>query len=259
MIEQVSSIPLNTHLYIIDNSPHTEIGEHTDGSITRISTGRNLGYGKAHNLAIKRSLGLSKYHLISNTDIRFAGADIPTLLEKLESNDDVGMVAPRVRYPDGSLQHLCRIFPVPADLVAKRLFGWSRWGKARVHRYELKGWKYDRAMEIPFLSGCFMLARRAVLEKTNGFDERFFLYFEDLDLSRRMGMISKTMFEPAVEIIHDYRSKNSKNRKLLLYLIVSGVRYFCKWGWIVDDYRTRVNRRTLDGLSRDGSFAERAS
>ena len=250
MQEQVATIPLKVHLYIIDNSPDLNPQDHTNNNITRISTGKNLGYGKAHNLAIRRSTGHSDYHLIANTDISFNGNDLVVLLSHIQKCPDIGLIAPRVVYPNGSLQHLCRLLPAPLDLVGRRFFGWSKWAVRRDEIYELRHWDYKRQADIPFISGCFMLARRSILESVHGFDERFFLYFEDLDLSRRISEISRCVFFPGVEITHQYRSKTSNNKMLIAYLICSGIRYFNKWGWFFDSYRKSVNLRTLNVISR---------
>jgi GT2 family glycosyltransferase len=246
IIAQVKATPLRTHLYLIDNSPGLREGEYVGDGVTTIVTGRNLGYGAAHNIAIKRSR--SAVHLIANTDVVFDPHVIPGLLRRLEQSVDVGLIAPRVRYADGSLQHLCRLLPGPADLIARRFFKWTKWGRCRDDRYELRAWSYDHEADIPFISGCFMLARTSILHLVNGFDERFFLYFEDTDLSRRIGEVARTLFFPDVEITHGYRSKTSPNKMLLLYLAVSGARYFRKWGWFFDKDRDGINQSTLGAL-----------
>lgn len=250
MRQQVESIPLRTHLFLIDNSPESEIGQYTDGNVTTIVTGSNLGYGRAHNIAIRQARGYASVHLIANTDVLFPGEGVVTLIERLNRSRTIGMVAPRVLYPDGKLQHLCRLLPGPADLIAKRFLGWSSWGEKRNNRYELKDWNYASEANIPFLSGCFMLTRHDVLEEFGGFDERFFLYFEDLDLSRRINSKYITLFTPEVTITHLYRSKVSSNKKLLLYLFESGARYFSKWGWLFDPHRQRVNAETMTQIYR---------
>lgn len=85
-------------------------------------------------------------------------------------------------------------------------------------------------------------------EKVGGFDERFFMYAEDLDLCRRIGEVSKTMFYPGVSIYHEYEKGSYKNRKLLKYHICSVVKYFNKWGWIFDGKRAATNRKCLKQL-----------
>ena len=103
-------------------------------------------------------------------------------------------------------------------------------------------------MEVPSLSGCFMFMRVDVLKEVGGFDERFFMYAEDLDLCRRIGEASKTMYYPGVSIYHAYGKGSYKNRKLLKYHICSVVKYFNKWGWILDRKRTQINKVCLERL-----------
>ncbi len=249
MCEQVAAIPLRTHLYLVDNSPGLRPGFSTVGNVTTIVTGANLGYGRAHNIAIRQARGTADIHLIANTDVLFAGDAVLTLVDRLKRSNEIGMVAPRVVYPDGKLQYLCRLLPRPADLIGKRFFGWSSWGRQRNDEYELKKWDYASEANIPFLSGCFLLSKHDVLEEVGEFDERYFLYFEDLDLSRRINSRYTTLFIPDCTITHLYRSKISKNKKLILYLIGSGFRYFSKWGWLFDPHRKRVNAETLIAIN----------
>ena len=103
-------------------------------------------------------------------------------------------------------------------------------------------------MEVPSLSGCFMFMRVDVLKEVGGFDERFFMYAEDLDLCRRIGEVSKTMYYPGVSIYHAYGKGSYKNRKLLKYHICSIVKYFNKLGWILDRKRTQINKACLERL-----------
>lgn len=103
-------------------------------------------------------------------------------------------------------------------------------------------------MEVPSLSGCFMFVRIAVLKKVGGFDERYFMYAEDLDLCRRIGKVSRTMYYPNVVVYHEYAKGSYKNRRLLRYHLSSVVKYFNKWGWVWDLDRKIINKRILDNL-----------
>ena len=100
-------------------------------------------------------------------------------------------------------------------------------------------------MEVPSLSGCFMFMRCSVLKQVGGFDERYFMYAEDLDLCRRIGEVSKTIFYPKVSIIHEYGKGSYKNKKLLKYHIISVIKYFNKWGWFWDSKRRYKNQECV--------------
>lgn len=248
MVAQVATIPLRTLLILVDNDPDEQAREERSGDVLRIWTGANLGYGRGHNIAIERSAGMAPLALIANTDIRFAGPEIAKMCAFMEAHPDIGLAAPRVRYPDGRLQHLCRLLPTPTDLIGRRFFRWTRWGRQRDAQYELKTWHYDRVADIPFLSGCFLLARRSVLDEIGGFDPRFFLYWEDLDLSRRIHERARTVFLPDFEIVHSYRSQQRSSWRSLGYLIRNAIRYFVKWGWWHDPDRDRINAAALAAL-----------
>jgi GT2 family glycosyltransferase len=96
---------------------------------------------------------------------------------------------------------------------------------------------YNKQMDVPFLSGSFMFMRASILAEVKGFDERFFLYCEDLDLCRRIGEISRTVYFPGAKIYHGYQKASYLNTKLMLIHSFSAIKYFNKWGWIFDKKR----------------------
>lgn len=116
-------------------------------------------------------------------------------------------------------------------------------------RYILKDSGYNKIMNPPCLSGCFMFMRTKTLEE-NGlyFDERFFMYCEDFDLMRKLHRVGKTIFYPYVTIIHDHARASYKNKKLLFEHIKSACKYFNKYGWIFDKERKIQNMKIKKGL-----------
>jgi GT2 family glycosyltransferase len=189
---------------------------------------------------------------VLNPDIHFASDILAILLGFMEQQRDIGMLAPRVHYPDGRLQPLCKLLPVPLDLAIRRFCPGFHRRSGRQARYELHASGYDKVMEVPALSGCFLLIRVETLLRTGLFDERFFLYFEDVDLSRRVGSVARTVFFPSVSIVHDYAKGSYRDWRLFWHHLVSAVRYFNKWGWLRDSERDRVNARALRALGREG-------
>ena len=136
-----------------------------------------------------------------------------------------------------------------AVLIGRRFFGRMAWTQKRNRQYELHDWAYDDIASFPFLSGCFMFMRRSVLNRVVGFDPRYFLYAEDLDLSRRIHAVAETLFYPKVEIVHEYRSLNRRSWRQWMYGITSLSQYFSKWGWLVDRERDAINARTIAALA----------
>ncbi len=217
-------------LYIIDNSSNDELRDFVKNNprIQYIHS-LNLGYGSGHNVAIKKSIeDGADYHIVLNPDIYWTGDVLGRLTEFMDAHSDCGLVMPKIIYPDGKTQYLCKLLPTPMDLIGRRFIPISSYQNKHDYRYELHWSGYDKVMEVPSLSGCFMFMRCSVLKQVGGFDERYFMYAEDLDLCRRIGEVSKTIFYPAVSVIHEYEKASYKNKKLLKYHIHSIVKYFKK-------------------------------
>jgi hypothetical protein len=100
---------------------------------------------------------------------------------------------------------------------------------------------YSKIMEVPNLSGAFMFVRSEVFQEVGNFDERYFMYMEDTDFVRRIGEKYKTVYYPKVHIYHEYKKGSYKNPKLMKYHISSAIKYFNKWGWLIDKKRKIIN------------------
>ena len=238
-----SSVSVN--LVVVDNSPTDRIGYLCQSlNVKYIHTGHNLGFGTAHNIAIRENGG-SKYHLILNPDVEFGQDVLPELFDFMEINPNVGLVMPRVLYPDGSSQPLCKRLPSPADILAKRFLSRVplRTVKDRLAAFELGDRPQECILSVPYLSGCFMLVRRGAIEDIGAFDERFFMYFEDLDLTRRIHQRYRTVYYPWQSITHRHEMGSYKSARLLYCGLRSAVQYFNKWGWIWDSERSLINGR----------------
>jgi len=231
-------------LAIIDNSPSDSLREVCQGKeVTYIFNNKNLGYGKGHNLAIRRQIDQSLYHLVLNPDVSFGPAVLGKLFDFMENNPQAGLVMPKVFGSDGRLQMLCKLLPTPFDLATRRFFPYKDWFKSQNAKYEMKESGYQQVMNVPFLSGCFMFLRNEALRKAGLFDERFFLYAEDTDLSRRLHCQFETLYFPGTEISHVHARGSYKDFGLTFHNIKSAIQYFNKWGWFFDEERTRINRK----------------
>ena len=247
LAEQVDKI------YIVDNSSDDRLRE-LEGTSDRIRYihSINRGYGAGHNIAIQEAIELgSTYHVVVNPDIYFEKGVLKKLETYMDASSSVGLVMPRILYPDGELQYLCKLLPSPSDLLFRRFLPWKKYVEKKNRNYELRFTDYNQEMEVPSLSGCFMFIRTSVLKQVRGFDERYFMYAEDLDLCRRIGEVSRTMYYPFVSVFHKYEKGSYKNRKLLKYHICSVVKYFNKWGWFFDFERKKINKRILVTLYKN--------
>lgn len=250
IIDKISESKYVSHIYIIDNSRNYNNNISLFKGITYIFNNKNLGYGSGHNIAIKKSIeDRVKYHLVINPDIYFEPKVLEELVKYMEINEDIGLIMPKVNYPNGKTQYICKLLPTPIDLIGRRFIPFKKWMKVRNIKYELQFTSYKKTMRVPSLSGCFMFLRTETLKQVGGFDERFFMYCEDLDLCRRVGQVSKTIFYPEVSITHNYEKGSYKNSKLLKYHINSALKYFNKWGWFLDMERKRINKETLLSLA----------
>ena len=231
-------------LTIIDNSPTAELREVCERrGVTYVFNNENLGYGRGHNVALQGNLDRSLYHLVLNPDVCFSPEVLDKLFHFMENNRQAGLVMPKVLGSGGRLQMLCKLLPSPIDLATRRFFPFENWFKGRNERYEMKESGYNRVMNIPFLSGCFMFLRTEALRKVGLFDERFFLYAEDTDLSRRMHQQFETLYFPGVEIRHVHARGSYKDVGLTFHNIKSACQYFNKWGWFFDAERDAVNQK----------------
>jgi hypothetical protein len=191
----------------------------------------NTGYGGGHNLAAHEAS--SDLHLVLNPDVDLAEQALAQGVEEL-LDPTVVLVAPRVAADDGAPEFLCRRYPSVLVLLL-RAFAPAfvrRQFVSRLERYEMRDVcsGTDRA-DIVLASGCFMLLRSAAFRAVGGFDERYFLYFEDYDLSMRLAGQGALRFQPAMAIIHHGGYAASKGWRHIGLFIRSGYRFFSQYGW----------------------------
>lgn len=215
------------------------------------NTVNNVGYGAGHNIALRECS--EPYHLVINSDVTFPSGTLEYLCDYMEQHPDIGQCIPRTLNADGTIQHVCRLLPTPFDLFVRRFLPRS-WFSDQRQRYTLAFTGYDHAMNVPYLMGCFMFFRRSALEAiayrpadapVQYFDERFFLYPEDIDITRRMHRLYRTMFLPGVTIVHQHRASSYHSLRLMCVHIYNMCKYFNKWGWFSDKERTLFNNRCL--------------
>lgn len=235
-----------SRIYIVDNGSEPRIEALTkEYPKTEYIASENVGYGAAHNKAIRKSLADgTRYHLVLNSDVRFSPDVIARLLAVMDSRPEVAQLQPRIVYPDGELQYTVRRLPSPLDVFGRRFLPAS-WIRKRNDRYLLKALDHDRELNVPYHQGSFMLFRTEALRQVGLFDERFFMYPEDIDITRRMHRSFVTLYYPGETIVHDHRRESYRSWRLLRIHIVNMIRYFNKWGWFSDKERVWVNRSLL--------------
>lgn len=241
--ECVLRCPALVRLSIIDNSPDDRLHGCIDDARVSYRHVENRGYGAGHNIAMRRALAEGvDCHLVLNADTCWQGDVITPMAIYMAAHPDVGMMMPKVYYPDGALQLTARRLPTPADLLAKRFLPASL-KRRRMARYLLERADHDRIIDSPYLPGSFLLLRREALKAEGLFDERFFMYPEDIDLTRRLHRRWRTLHYPAVSIEHRHAAASRHSLRMLAIHAVNMARYFGKWGWLHDPERRAMNRK----------------
>lgn len=236
---------LDVHLYIVDNSPIPELKILFDNErITYLFMNSNKGFGAGHNVIMKELDKMGKYHLVLNPDVSFERGTLEKLYSYMEQNLDVGNVMPKIVYPNGELQYLCKLLPTPQDWIIRMFLPIKSIKNKIDNKLEMRFADYNSEMNIPYLSGCFMFLRKSVIEKIGIFDEGIFMYGEDTDLNRRIHRKYRTMYYPEACITHDFEKGSHKSLRLLWIHVKAAVYYLNKWGWIFDKERRQINRKT---------------
>ncbi len=248
-IQCVLKSSLLNKLYLVDNSEtnnfSTKIKEYGD-KVIYIFNNKNLGFGKAHNIALKDSIVNNiSYHIIINPDVYFENDVFEKMYYYFEDNKEIGIAMPKLLNINNSIQNLPKLLPTPLSLIYRFLFKKLNLFKNYIDKYELRFVNQDLIYETPVISGCFTFFNLKLLKSNMLFDEKYFMYFEDWDLSRRISEKYKTIYYPSVSVYHEYESGANKKIKLFFIYIKSAIRYFNKWGWFFDFYRSKKNNETL--------------
>ena len=228
-------------LIVIDNGPPETRKDVTRaiaswpaaaGPVEVLAGHGNVGYGRANNLAIERVR--SDFHLIMNPDVELDASALREALSAAREHPEVGLLAPAVFGDDGHLQYLCKRYPSVwvlflrgfAPAVLRRRFA------PAIAHYEMRDVIADRFVpNVPLASGCFMLARTALLSRLGGFDPRYFMYFEDYDLSLRVAQEAVVAYVPRARILHHGGEASRKGLRHVAWFMRSAWRFFARHGW----------------------------
>lgn len=215
-------------LYVLDNGSSDgtpEFIEKNYPDVTVIRSGKNVGFGAGHNIIINQVE--SKYHAVINPDIVLTQNVVKKMADYMDENPDIGLLSPRICFPDGRDQILGKRNPHLKYLVASRLRGDEP--SKLLREYAMLDCDLSKPTEIENATGCFMFIRTDVLKSIGGFDDGFFMYFEDADLARRINEVSKCVYYPDAVVNHVWGRDSKRNFKLMLVHINSMLRYFRKW------------------------------
>lgn len=215
-------------LYIIDNDSKDntlDLVRKFDGNIEIVKLGANKGFGFGHNSII--DVINSKYHFVVNPDIEIENSNqIKKMIDYLEKNSEIGMLSPLILTPDLSTQYLCKKNPTVFDMfirgISPNIF------KKRQDKYIMKETVYNKIMKLDYATGSFMVFRTDTYKELKGFDDAFFIYLEDADITRRVNQISKAIFYPEARIIHAWERSSHKSFKFAIITVRSMIVYFIR-------------------------------
>ncbi|MCX4159950.1 MULTISPECIES: glycosyltransferase family 2 protein [Paraburkholderia] len=230
-------VPIGVHIVnnggLPDDTPLLDELRAHQLTCTVIAGHGNVGYGRGHNLAIDRTA--SRYHLVLNPDIDLERDSLVQAMAFLDEHPEVGLLTPRIGDHEGSIQYLCRRYPTVLDLFIRGFLPGSvrRFFSRRLARYEMRDLVNERDIvwDPLIVSGCFMLFRTSVLKKLAGFDPRYFLYFEDYDLSLRTHDVARVAYLPAVRVQHHGGGAARKGSSHIRMFAASAVKFFNRFGW----------------------------
>ncbi len=198
-----------------------------------VENAANLGYSRAVNQGIEAARGA--YVLILNPDIVAHEGSLERLVRFMEEHPDAAIAGSKLLNPDGTVQHSCRRFYSVWTLLLRRtplgrLLPWNR----EVPRYLMLDFDHESSREVDWLIGACMMVRREALADIGLMDERFFLYFEDVDWCYRAWRSGWKVYYVADSVMtHRYARESAAASKLLLAHILSMLRYYEKWGRVI--------------------------
>tara|TARA_B100000886_G_scaffold333376_2_gene287344 strand:+ start:3877 stop:4698 length:822 start_codon:yes stop_codon:yes gene_type:complete len=246
-INNLKKINKKIFLSVHDNGSKNNLEKHLssklDSEITKIyhNSKYNVGFGKGHNCAYKKiKKFLNKNNnpenllIVVNPDIFFEAKEISKMIRFIsdDKNNDVVCISPLIYNNSNKIQHSAKRNPTILSLLIGRLNFLEKINILQKYltqnqNRELTG---GGIFESSYLSGCFLLIKAKIFEKIKGFDERYFLHFEDADITRELSKYGKCIHFPKAKINHLWQRGSHKSKKQTIYLIQSMIKYFNKWG-----------------------------
>lgn len=193
----------------------------------------NLGYGAAVNHGLSKLAEKPDYIAALNTDLSWQNATFDSIIQWLDLNPDVSLATPAILDQDQQIQYLCKRNPTVLALFSRRF--WPKklkpvWLRRYDDWYVMSDQDYSKVFSAPYLSGCCMVMRCNSFIQAGGFDEKYFLYLEDADLTRSMSRYGQCVHFPDASVVHDWGRGNYRSLFLALVNLKSAWIYFLKWG-----------------------------
>jgi len=217
-----------------DHHPGEPVDQLQAGADCFLANRDNPGYGRAVNRLVVRLGHLPPYIGVLNTDLSWQAGTFEQLLCWLMQHPQVSLAVPQILDEAGTPQQLCKQHPTVLGLFSRRFLPRSlkpNWLKRYDCWYVMADQNYQEVFAAPYLSGCCMLIRTDAFRRAGGFDERYFLYLEDADLTRSLARDGLCVHLPVAGVVHGWGRGNYRNLGLMAVNLTSAWHYFRKWGW----------------------------
>lgn len=217
-----------------DHQPGEVVEQLAKEAVCFLANRDNPGYGRAINRLVVRLGSLPPYIGVLNTDLMWEPDTFEQLLQWLVQNPDVMLAVPQIRDEAGAVSLLCKRNPTLLGLMSRRFVpNWLKpsWLRRYDRWYVMADCDYNKVIDATYLSGCCMLVRSDAFRLAGGFDERYFLYLEDADLTRTLSLSGRCVHLPVAHVVHGWGRGSYRNLDLMGVNIASAWHYFRKWGW----------------------------
>ena len=232
-------LPERTEIIVVDNNSADDSVSFLRSDfpeITLIANEHNLGLAKAVNQAIAAAKG--EYYLMLNPDIVALPGAVTKLVSFMDANEDVGLAGGKLLSPNGELQHSCYRFYSPMTVLYRRTpLGRTAAGRRAIDRFLMRDFDHASVRDVDWLMGSCYCLRRSAVDEVGGMDERFFLYFEDVDWCRRFWENNwRVTYVPEARFSHFHQQSSRKNPVIGILTnwttrehIRSAIKYFKKY------------------------------
>ena len=237
-IESILKQKINCEILIVDHSPinylESMLSKKYESNIVQYCSRSkfNLGYGAGNNFGFTQGKS-SEYYLVLNPDVILLTEVLESLIFILENNPEIGLIFPKVLNEDGTIQYNIKRKPTLLALLGRRFSIISKLNfiKKAMDSYEFRDFDYEKDSIVDYVGGCFMLFPSKIYQDVNGFDDNYFMYFEDYDMCNKIRSSGHLIqYSSKDSIIHSWQRGSHKSIKLFLIFVKSMIRFFGRWG-----------------------------